>query len=185
MAQHQEIDLILMDIRMPVMDGYQAAKQIKAFKAVPIIALTASVMRDEHERIKSEHFDSYLRKPVLRSDLFAELGRFLEHQIVEQDSQQSTKIELSAAEQKVLPDVLKELEQQTDQWQAIRDSNNISGMKQFAGDLVNIAEQYDFKPVLIYANELTATIGVFDIDGIKHLLNEFPSLQDRLGEVVE
>ena len=68
-----------------------------------IIGFTASVMRDEYERVKSEDFDGYLRKPVLRSDLFSALCRFLEHQIVEEDSRQSAKVELSTEEPKVLP----------------------------------------------------------------------------------
>ena len=181
-ARQQALDLILMDIRMPVMDGYQAAKEIKQFKDIPIVALTASVMRDEFERVKSENFNGYLRKPVLRVDLFATLTRFLEHQIVEQDSQQSTKIELSAAEQKVLPEVLKKLEHQAVQWQTIRESNNISEMKEFVGNLLDIAEQYDFKPVLAYANRLTESINTFDIDDITRLLNEFSNFQNWLQE---
>jgi len=59
-AEQGGIDLVLMDIRMPVLDGYRAAERIKAFSDIPIIALTASVMQDEYERAKSEHFDGYL-----------------------------------------------------------------------------------------------------------------------------
>jgi len=182
---HQPIDLILMDIRMPVMDGYQAARQIKAFKDVPIIALTASVMRDEHERIKSEDFDGYLRKPVSRTDLFVTLTRFLNHQIIRQDKQQTTRIELSVKQQKLLPEVLKKLEQQKEQWQAVQKSNNISDMKKFTGDLVHIAEEYDFEPVLGYANQLMEMIGAFDIEGIKQQLTKFSSLQEELQACAE
>ncbi len=179
-AQQQAIDLILMDIRMPVMNGYQAAEEIKQFKNVPIIALTASVMKDDYERVKSENFDSYLRKPVLRTDLFATLARFLDHQIIEQDNQQATKIELSATQQKQLPEVLKKLQQQTEQWQAIQQDNNISDIKKFAGDLVNIAEESNFEPLLVYANQLMEMIDVFDIEGIKGQLTRFSSLLEEL-----
>ena len=58
--------VILMDIRMPVLDGYQAAEQIKGFSTVPIVALTASVMQDDYESAKSTHFDGYLRSRCLR-----------------------------------------------------------------------------------------------------------------------
>lgn len=179
-AQRQDLDLILMDIRMPVMNGYQAAEKIKQFKDVPIIALTASVMRDDYERVKSEHFDSYLRKPVLRTDLFATLTRFLDHQIIKLDNPQATKIKLSASKQKVLPEVLKKLQQQTEQWQIIQQGNNIADMKKFAGDLVNIAEEYDFEPILVYAIQLLEMIDVFDIEGIKGQLAKFSSLQEEL-----
>jgi two-component system sensor histidine kinase EvgS len=137
-------------------------------------------MKDDYERVKSENFDSYLRKPVLRTDLFATLARFLDHQIIEQDNQQATKIELSAAQQKVLPEVLKKLQQQTDQWQAIQQDNNISDIKKFAGDLVNIAEESGFQPLLVYANQLMEMIDVFDIEGIKGQLTHFSSLLEEL-----
>jgi two-component system sensor histidine kinase EvgS len=181
-AQHQDFDLILMDIRMPIMNGYQAAEEIKNFKDVPIIALTASVMKDDYERVKSENFDCYLRKPILRTDLFATLARFLDHKIIKQDNSQPAKIELSAAQKKVLPTVLKKLQQQIGQWQIIQQGNNISDIKKFADALVDIAEKYNFEPVLIYANQLMEMIDVFDIEGIKGQLFEYSSLQEELQE---
>ena len=48
---------------MPKMDGYEAAKEIKKLSNVPIVALTASVMQDDHERLKREDFEGFLRKP--------------------------------------------------------------------------------------------------------------------------
>ena len=184
-AQQQAVDLILMDIRMPVMDGYQAAEKIKQFKDVPIIALTASVMKDEYQRINSENFDSYLRKPVLRNNLFSILARFLDHQIIKQDDQQSTKIELSATQRKVLPVVINKLQQQREHWQAIQKGNNISDIKKFAGTLINIAEKYDFEPVLDYANQLIEMIDAFDIEGIKGQLTNFSLLQEELQEELQ
>jgi two-component system sensor histidine kinase EvgS len=184
-VQQQDFDLILMDIRMPVMDGYQAAEKIKQFKDVSIIALTASVMKDDYERTKSENFDDYLRKPVLRADLFATLTRFLDHQIIKRDNSQQANIELSAAQQKVLPGVLKKLKQQAEQWQIIQQGNNISDMKKFAANLVNIAEEYNFEPVLVYANQLLEMIDAFDIEGIKLQLSDFSSLQEEFQSYSE
>jgi len=58
------IDLILMDIRMPVLNGYEAAKVIKSLNPdIPIVALTASVMQDEFEKIRRAYFDDFLRNP--------------------------------------------------------------------------------------------------------------------------
>jgi hypothetical protein len=137
-------------------------------------------MKDDYERIKSENFDSYLRKPVLRTDLFATLARFLDHKIIMLNNPQPKKIELSARQQKVLPEVLKKLEQQKGQWQILQQSNKISDMKKFASELVNIAEKYDFEPVLDYANQLIEMIDAFDIEGIKGQLTKFSLLQEEL-----
>ncbi|MEE9424181.1 MAG: transporter substrate-binding domain-containing protein [Methylococcales bacterium] len=179
-AREQSIDLILMDLRMPVMDGYQAAEQIRKLGNTPIIALTASVMRDEHEHTKSNNFNSYLQKPVLRKDLFRELGRFLEHQIVEQDDQPTPTFVLSEQQQKVLPKVLQTLEQHTEQWQIIQDSNNISEIKKFTHNLTEIGMTNDFKPVIDYAEQLNERISIFDTQGIRQQLENFSNLQAEL-----
>jgi len=180
MVEKHDINLILMDIRMPVMDGYQAAKKIKAIKNIPIIALTASVMKDQYQREKSKDFDDYLRKPVLRTDLFETLSHFLKHKIIDLDIQKSTKMDLSPSERTVLAEILKELDQQTSLWQAIHKTNNISEMENFAHNLAAIGERYNFKPIASYASQLMEKIDTFDIDGIKYTLDEFSVIYDNL-----
>lgn len=67
MAMANLPDLILMDIRMPVMDGIEALHEIKSHKStshIPIIALTASAMPDEKQRVKNAGFDDYCSKPI-------------------------------------------------------------------------------------------------------------------------
>ena len=78
-AHKHEFFLILMDVQMPGMDGYEAATQIKLFSDVSIVALTASVMNDDFEREKRDSFDGYLRKPILQIDLINELKKHLEN----------------------------------------------------------------------------------------------------------
>ncbi|MCG9893692.1 MAG: ATP-binding protein [Thermosynechococcaceae cyanobacterium MS004] len=71
--------LIWMDIRMPVMDGYEATRRIKAHpegKATPIIALTASVL-DEEEIILAIGCDDFVRKPFREATIFAILEKHL------------------------------------------------------------------------------------------------------------
>ena len=72
-------DIILMDIRMPGMDGTEAREKIRAEPAtahIPVIAVTASSMRDEEEQLRSD-FDGFARKPVSRESLFNEMSRVL------------------------------------------------------------------------------------------------------------
>jgi two-component system cell cycle response regulator DivK len=70
----QRPDLILMDINMPDMDGYTLTNEFKAmpaFKDVPIVAITANVMKGDRERTLSAGCDGYIEKPI-------DIDRFLE-----------------------------------------------------------------------------------------------------------
>jgi len=73
-------DLILMDLRMPVMNGYEATKIIKSTKkgiSTPIIALTASAFDEDKKKAKLFGLQGYIRKPFRESELFGEIGRTL------------------------------------------------------------------------------------------------------------
>lgn len=76
-----EIDIVLMDVQMPVMDGYSATRAIRASnlpgaKNVPIIAMTAYAMRGDAERSMQEGMDAHLTKPVNLADLRRTLKQF-------------------------------------------------------------------------------------------------------------
>ena len=74
-------DLVLMDIRMPVMDGLEATRQIRQmaeFATLPIIALTATVGEDARERCFQAGCTAHLAKPVQSVEVFAALATYLE-----------------------------------------------------------------------------------------------------------
>jgi CheY-like chemotaxis protein/HAMP domain-containing protein len=73
LEKHDEIDLILMDIMMPVMDGYEAMKNIrknKIWSKLPIIAITAKAMKEDREKSISAGANDYLSKPIDVEKLF-------------------------------------------------------------------------------------------------------------------
>ena len=72
--------LIWMDMRMPVMDGHEATKQIKATSKgqdTAIIALTASAIEEDHTTVLSEGCDDFIRKPFRETDIFDKLAKHL------------------------------------------------------------------------------------------------------------
>ncbi|MEW6286454.1 MAG: response regulator [Chloroflexota bacterium] len=73
-------DLILMDINMPDMDGYTLTAKIRAmpgFERVPILALTANVMRGDKEKTLQAGCDGYIQKPIDFDELLKEIEKFL------------------------------------------------------------------------------------------------------------
>jgi PAS domain S-box-containing protein len=76
---NRDINLILMDIKMPEIDGFEATRQIKLIdKNVYIIAITAYAMSGDEERIMSAGCDGYLSKPLNRKRLLEKIAEFIE-----------------------------------------------------------------------------------------------------------
>ncbi|MEM9324378.1 MAG: ATP-binding protein [Bacteroidota bacterium] len=78
LVQNQEFDLVLMDLHMPIMDGYAASRVIKReFPALPIVALTASTIAEQEQEIRQAGMDGYVLKPFHPKDLQAKLTQVL------------------------------------------------------------------------------------------------------------
>ena len=69
--------MVFMDIQMPIMDGYEAAKLIREFNTtVPIIAQTAFAFESDKEIVLTHHFDDYIAKPIKPNDLYYILNKY-------------------------------------------------------------------------------------------------------------
>ncbi|PKO17266.1 MAG: response regulator [Chloroflexi bacterium HGW-Chloroflexi-10] len=75
-------DLILMDINMPDMDGYTLTHHIKSipkFQNVPVVAITANVMRGDRERVLKAGCDGYIEKPIDVDSFLDQVSMYLDH----------------------------------------------------------------------------------------------------------
>jgi len=80
-ARSQRPDLILMDIQLPLVDGYQATRSIKRdpeLKHIPIIAVTSYALSGDEQRARDAGCDAYVAKPYSTRHLLAKIGQFLE-----------------------------------------------------------------------------------------------------------
>jgi two-component system, cell cycle response regulator DivK len=80
LAEREQPDLILMDISLPIMDGYEATRRIKRnpkLAHIPIIALTAHAMSGDAEKTRTAGCDDYLAKPLDEGLLFEKLHYWL------------------------------------------------------------------------------------------------------------
>lgn len=169
--------LILMDIRMPNMDGYEAASQIKQLSDVPIVALTASVMKDEYEQAKSENFDAYLRKPISREKLFLTLRKFLKYKNV--DSTSTEKV--ATLDKKTLNGVHMIMNRIQNRIMPLHakaiQSNSMEHIHLFAEELERLTLKEKNEVFVSYVTRLKEAIDTFDIYSMQSMLKEFTQLK--------
>ena len=83
MARRERPDLIVMDILMPRMDGYEAAREMRkdaALLETPIIAVTDLAMAGDREKIQQAGFDGYISKPIQIKQFIEKIAAYLSHQ---------------------------------------------------------------------------------------------------------
>ena len=82
LAQERRPSLVLMDIRLPGIDGVEALRRLRAegtTRGIPVMAMTASVMTEDRQKIMGAGFDAYQSKPINVTDFVAAVAQLLEH----------------------------------------------------------------------------------------------------------
>ncbi len=185
---NSEIDLVLMDIKMPRLDGYGATRKIRqnpALEHIPIITLTASVAEAD-DAIKEANFDGFLQKPVARIHLVEELARFLKHTVSENVQSQTIRnngVALSEfasenreALKKAIDDEIIPL------YDKSHDSGDMEEVKAFCQALKVLSEQFSWDEIGTFARELCDAAENFDIERIEKLYRHFNRLVKSLQE---
>jgi two-component system cell cycle response regulator DivK len=81
LAQERRPGLVLMDIRLPGIDGIQALRRLRAevaTRGIPVMAMTASVMTNDRQKVLDAGFDSFQSKPIKIKDFVAAVEQLLE-----------------------------------------------------------------------------------------------------------
>jgi len=182
-ALNESFDLILMDIRMPKMDGYQAAKLIKqACPKLPIVALTASVMRDDYELQRKDNFNGYLRKPVLKKELLNELQKHLPFKITEEELAPNENTKNNDNKLFSSAKVAKHLKAEyLPLCQKLQQSNNLTDIALFATQLAKLSNEYDDDNLQSFAITLSKATESFDIKVIKKSLIHFIEAVEKIN----
>jgi CheY-like chemotaxis protein len=82
LARERSPSLVLMDIRLPGIDGVEALRRLRAeetTRGISVMAMTASVMSEDRQKIMAAGFDGYQSKPINVTDFVAAVAQLLEH----------------------------------------------------------------------------------------------------------
>jgi two-component system cell cycle response regulator DivK len=82
-AEHEQVDLILLDINLPDIDGYEVAKRLRSsvkyeLARIPIIAVTANALKGDAQKALDAGCDVYMSKPINIRELWARVAGFLD-----------------------------------------------------------------------------------------------------------
>lgn len=187
--------IIFMDLRMPVMNGFEAINIIKNKKEtshIPIITVTASVLAHEEENVM-EVSDEFLRKPVNRTELLTKVSKFLG--IIEKssddrkgDSKNNNKNMYSLSEEEKERyrnksiELLKEFDAE---WKILSNVVVLSRIKKFAHTLKLSVENMNLPILESYSESLISYCDQVDIIAVKNCMKQFPEmLQSFIGEEI-
>ncbi|MFC2106789.1 ATP-binding protein [Bacteroidota bacterium] len=184
-------DLILMDIQMPEMNGFDATREIKSIdslKEIPVIALTASAMEAEVKEIKSV-CDDYLQKPVSKRDLLNKLGEYLKHKNSDKNNKNKAEdIAFSIQLEEFLNNIhnvpkstINEIEYVLGaELEIINKQLSVNTVNTFANDLKDFGKKYKLEIISKFGNELEMHSKTFNIIKILDFLNDFSKIQKKI-----
>lgn len=200
LMQQNPPDIVLMDIRMPVMSGDEAylhMKEDERLESIPVIAVTASTLSNQEHRLR-ELFDGYLRKPFTRAGLFNGMKTVLSRRDRTDREELSAKgvpevpsLELMDPETAPMPpsrdarqresmiEELKEL--RSERWGLLLRAMLMSDVASVADELSEIAKRYDEPELSTYADELRQAVEQINQPLIEDLLKRFNALIEKLS----
>ncbi|MCB1190605.1 MAG: PAS domain S-box protein [Leptospiraceae bacterium] len=187
MFEQHQLDLIIMDIYMPQMNGDEAAKKLKEnpkYKSIPIIAQTVSSKIE----IMPQCFDTIMQKPVSKKDLINILMKHLPYSLKSQNKAEHNSLlnNLNQFKTNISKEILWEsverLKTLLPAHKQVETFISMPEIRGFASEVGDIARKYKIAPLTDYSQQLKTASKNYDIRKIVNLLKEFPVIIEVLSE---
>ena len=177
--------LVFMDLRMPIMDGYRAAEALKRNRetaTIPLVALSASTMRNRPDS-SAECFVGFIRKPVTRAVLMGEILKYVPHTVLpaSQKKQKNIIPDVFHAEQIDEITITRELRQEFQTRFFSRIDKQIdflimNELDQLATEMIGFAAEHSFPHLRESTVLLHVAVNEFDYDTIQRCLIDIKNL---------
>jgi signal transduction histidine kinase len=202
LARQYRPHLVIMDLRMPVMDGYEATAVLKADKtlrSIPVIILSASVVKEQDQAITKVACDGYLKKPLNKAELFSELMRFLSYSTRRREPAAGRKDDapepkgkgadvepLTPGTKAKLPELLGILEGKLmDNWKEINRTFFVDEIESFANAVKGWGEKYNLDILYQWGAQLMEQVKSFDMGKLPGTLNAFPTIIKKIKNMIK
>jgi CheY-like chemotaxis protein/anti-sigma regulatory factor (Ser/Thr protein kinase) len=185
-------DLVLLDIMMPVMDGYETIIRIRknpGTATLPVLALTALAMKDDIERIKKSGFDDFLIKPFHIEELFDKITELQLNQEEGKNKEETGSDIHDVLTDKSYLDGLDEAIHQIEQelmplWEAAVDLKEFKSIRSFAESIHHLGSELEIHLLEDYGDKLLMFCDNYDIEKIDANLAVFPEYLNKMKEII-
>ncbi len=173
-------NLILMDLRMPGLSGYEVTGRIRSDKDledIPIVAFTASAMKRE-EHMARKLFNGFLRKPINKNDLFKEIKKYLPFNENSENTKNVIQKNVNTKIVKIDPEKYSEQikilnEKYLPEWENLKNELVIFDIEIFINNLLKFSIENRIDTLINYSNEIIKYVESMDIDKIENRIKDF------------
>lgn len=193
LARQDRPDLILLDLKMPKMDGEMVIKELKKYpetKDLPVIIITASTRQEDYQKLK-EICEGIIIKPVNRQQLIETLKKIfpingkVENKSKIITNQPKIRENLTPEMKENLAKLIIELRLQQEKVnQDLGQTRFMNNLELLANKLLNLGQKYQYQPLVDYGNNLLIHIDNFDVENIAKSLDYFPILINSLETLI-
>ncbi|MEB3310666.1 MAG: ATP-binding protein [Snowella sp.] len=196
LAKQHHPNLIIMDILMPNLDGQEATYWLRndpETMAIPILILTASLMSEVRSQLEG-YCQGFLTKPLVKADLVEALKSILPIRTEQLPKLPSESVEpvisetaiapsFSAEDFSRLPELIAALKNEEETvWPRLQKTMIMKDLRQFAKRLGDLTDNYPFKILIDYVNQLESQLQAFDGDNLTHTVSNFPEIRRSLED---
>ncbi len=191
-AQELLPSIIFLDIRMPVMNGFETAEALKKYPPtsdIPLVAFTANVSFESEDKFQEVGFEHILLKPIE----FEKLGDIIQDllkidSVTEMQKVTEVVVENIGFENIQIVDLRKaqeELSSLMKEWDNVKGNKFVNVILEFSSKIIGIGEQYSVNTIITFGKQLQANAYSFDTERIERDLNLFPSLINELNSYLD